>query len=111
MAGLANFGNRIDGTPKGNGFFGILPMQDGSNTVATEMSMTFDYGNGDILVPLINPLLNEKELQHLLKGGEPTKEIINKADQFGFQRLQTGRSPFADELDMQAQGLARYRGK
>lgn len=104
-----NFGNRLDGTPKGTGFFGMLPMQDGSNNVATEMSTSFDYGNGDTLVPLINPLLNQDELNHLLQGKEPTKEIQGKAGQWGLQRLQQGRSPFLDDTDQQ-QGLAGFRG-
>lgn len=93
------FGLRQDLTPKGEGYFGILPMQDGSGNVATEMSMTYDYGNGDVLVPLMNPSLTKTEINHLLKGYEPTKQMIDKTYQFGLQRLQEGRSPFADNKD------------
>ena len=109
MAGLANYGNRLDGTPKGNGFFGALPMQDGSNSVATELSMSFDYGKGDTLVPLLNPYLSDTERLYLLQGKEPTKEIIDKTGNWGFDRLQQGRSPFVDEIDQQ--GLTGYKGK
>lgn len=109
MAGLEDFGKRLDGTPKGTGWLGVLPMQDGSNRVATEMSTSFDYGNGDTLVPLLNPLLSQDEVQHLLKGGEPTENILNKAGQFGFERLRQGKSPFITDEDRK--GLAGYRGK
>ena len=110
MAGLANYGNRVDGTPKGNGFFGALPLQDGSDRVATELSMSFDYGKGDVLVPLLNPYLSETERLYLLQGKEPTEEILDKTGKWGFDRLQQGRSPFVDEIDQQ-QGLTGYRGK
>ena len=110
MAGLTDYGNRLDGTPKGNGFFGALPMQDGSNSVATELSMSFDYGKGDVLVPLLNPYLSDAERLYLLQGKEATKEILDKTSKWGFDRLQQGRSPFVDEIDQQ-QGLAGYKGK
>ena len=51
---MPDYGNRLDGTPKGSGWFGELPMQDGSNNLATELSMSSDYGNGEVLVPLIH---------------------------------------------------------
>ena len=101
MPGLMKYGNRVDGTPKGDGFFGALPMQDGSNRVATELSMSFDYGNGDVLVPLFNPLLTHAEQLHLLQGKPPTEDIINKAGQWGAKRLQQGRSPFAEETEIE----------
>ena len=100
MAGLADYGNRLDGTPKGDGFFGALPMQDGSNRVVTEISMSFDYGNGDVLVPLFNPLLTKAEQLHLLQGKPPTEDMVNKAGQWGAERLRQGRSPFAEEKEI-----------
>lgn len=104
MAGLVNFGKREDGTEKGTGWFGILPMQDGSNAIATELSASFNYGNGNVLVPLLNPKLSEREVQHLLKGREPTKEIWDKARAFGFERIQQLRSPFIGPVE-QPSGL------
>ena len=109
---MANYGNRVDGTPKGTGWFGELPMQDGSNTIATELSTSFDYGNGDVLVPLLNPYLSNAEKLYLLQGNEPTPEIIEKTGQWGFDRLQQNKSPFIEENENPIQeGLINYRGR
>jgi hypothetical protein len=98
--GLADYGKRTDGTLKQNGFFGPLPMQDGTSRVATEMSVSFDYGNGDVLVPLINPLLTNAEKLYLLQGNKATEEIKHKAGQWGLERIRQGRSPFAEENEI-----------
>lgn len=94
MQGLVNYGKRIDGTSKGTGWFGELPMLDGKHSVMTEQAMTFDYGKGNVLVPLINPYSTRDELFRLSLGKEPTKEMINKAERWGFERISRGQSPF-----------------
>ena len=102
---------RLDGTDKGNGWYGPLPMLDGSNTIATELSASFDYGQGDVLVPLINPMLTPAEHLSLLQGKEPTKEIRDKAAQWGFERLQQNKSPFIMEGEQQKvpdEGLVNF---
>ena len=93
----STFGNRPDGTPKSKeGWLGVLPMQDGSGRVATEMSATFNIDGEDILFPLLNPTLSKEEINYLLKGNKPTKEIFDKAYQFGVDRMKQGLSPFTD---------------
>ena len=108
---MSDYGKRTDGTDKGTGWFGKLPMQDGSNTEATELSTSFNYGNGDVLVPLLNPKLTEAEKLHLLQGKPPTESILKKAGDFGYERLQQGKSPFIQEDEMRTgNGLVNYRG-
>ncbi len=88
-------------------------MLDGSNTIATELSTSFDYGQGEVLVPLINPLLSLSERLSLLQGKEPTKEVLDKAGQWGFERIQQNKSPFIMENEKQidANGLTNYKVK
>lgn len=107
---MPDYGKRIDGTDKGLGWFGELPMQDNSKDVATELAVSFNYGNGDVLVPLLNPNLTEAEKLHLLQNKPPTEAILKKTADFGFQRIQQGRSPFIQEDEIKANnGLENYR--
>lgn len=91
------YGKRPDGTNKGSGFLGELKMRDGSNSVATEMSIGVDIDGKEMLVPMIVPTLSEQELNHLLSGGKPTPEIVGKAARHAAERVSAGKSPFADE--------------
>ncbi len=93
---IPNYGLRENGTPKGKGWLGELPMQDGSNKVATELSIGVDFDGKETLIPSIVPTLNQEELTHLLSGGEPTPEIINKAVEHARQFISIGKSPFVD---------------
>lgn len=107
---MADYGKRLDGTNKGTGWYGELPMQDGSNRVATEISLSFDYGNGDVLVPMLNPYLSNAEKLHLLQGKEPTRDIMDKTGKWGYDRIQQGRNPFI-EPDETPIGLENYTGR
>ena len=110
-SGNPSYGNRPDGSAKGEGWYGALPMLDKSGNVATELSTTFNYGKGDVLVPLINPMLTPAEHLSLLQGKEPTKEILDKAAQWGFERLQQNKSPFIMEGEQQKvpdEGLVNF---
>ena len=107
MQGLAKYGKRLDGTNKSTGWFGELPVLDGKHSVMTEQAMTFDYGKGDVLVPLINPYSTRDELFRLSLGKEPTKEMVNKARQWGLERISNRQSPFITTQE-QAIGLDRY---
>lgn len=105
--GFANdYGKRVDGSPKGSGFFGPLSMLDKSGDFATELSASFNYGFGDVLVPLINPSMTEKELIHLLEGKPPTEEMLDKAGKFGFERIIQGKTPF---ITSQEQYKTKYK--
>ena len=89
------FGNRVDGTPKGMGFFGALKRPDGD--ISTELSIGVDLGKGEMEIPLLVPGLTKKEINHLLEGGEPTDAIVGKAVIHARQRLANGLSPFASD--------------
>ena len=110
-SGNPSYSKRPDGSAKGEGWFGALPMLDSSGNVATELSVSFDYGKGDVLVPLINPMLTPAEHLSLLQGKEPTKEILDKAGRWGFERLQQNKSPFIMEGEQQKvpdEGLVNF---
>lgn len=110
MKGLSKYGKRLDGTDKGTGWFGELPMLNGNNSVMTELSSTFNYGGKDVLVPLINPYTTREELFGLALGNPPSKELLDKTANWGFERLSNGQSPFITKQE-QAQGLDKfYRG-
>ena len=107
---MDEYGERIDGTPKGRGWFGPQPyreayrydddpFEDEHPSVATELS--FDYGTDDkmrpsILAPLLAPTLDPQELHHMLNGGEPTDAIWDKATRHSDWRVAQGKSPFAE---------------
>jgi len=92
--GRKNYGMRIDNTPKGPGFMGELARPGGG--FSTELSMGVNIGGKEILIPAIVPTLTEDELDYLLKGGKPTKEIIDKAVNHAVGRMNKGLSPFKD---------------
>ena len=99
----ANFGNRVDGTPKGNGFFGPLPMMDGSGKVATELSLGVNFDGKETLIPALVPTLDWHEVGFLRTGGDlresgsiPTS-IRQKAIAHAKQRLAAGKSPFIED--------------
>ena len=93
------YGNRQDGTQKGEGFFGPLRSTDGSDM--TEFSIGVEFDGKEMQIPTFVPTLSKKELDHLLSGGGVTDEIANKAVKHAQQRLQQGKSPYA-------QGNERY---
>lgn len=88
--GQQGYGQRIDGTEKGYGYFGELPMRGGG--VATELS----YGPSNDLAPLIVPTLSVEELYQLLQGMEPSADIFRKADEYKRLRRFQGSNPFAE---------------
>lgn len=94
IAQQGNYGLRNDGTKKGNGFFGELPMQDGSGKVATELSIGVNLDGQEIEIPSLVPSLSEDEKQYLLKGGKPTKVIVDKAVKSARERMKQGENPF-----------------
>ena len=91
------YGLRPDGTPKGAGYFGELKRPDGD--ISTELSIGIDFGKGEMEIPMLVPNLNKAEIDHLLKGGEPTPSIIDKAVAHARMRIDNGMSPFAGPED------------
>lgn len=93
------YGNRADGTQKGNGFLGPQTMRDGSNDVATEMSIGVTIDGEETEIPTLIPTLTHDELAFLLNGGDPRerKAIVDKAIKHAEGRKAEGLSPFATE--------------
>lgn len=94
-----NFGNRADGTPKGDGFFGVLNRPDGG--VSTELSIGVDIDGKETEIPTLVPSLTPEERTWLLSNDikNPTQlppSIMQKALASATQRLKAGKSPFAD---------------
>lgn len=93
---------RNDGTNKGNGFFGVLKMKDGSNKDATEISIGVEIDGKETEIPTLVPTLSEEEKDWLLKGGNPldkseiAESITIKAIAHAEQRIKEGKSPFND---------------
>lgn len=92
----SDFGNRADGTKKGNGFLGVLQRPDGG--VSTEISVGVNLDGKETEVPLLVPTLNKKEVDTLLSlppGQKPPPEIVQKAVDHAKERIALGKSPFA----------------
>lgn len=79
---FAPYGYRTDGSPKGSGFMGPIPMPGGG--VATEQSFDFEVDGKNILAPLIVP------------GYGVAKDPEEWAVQHALRRIDRGESPFAD---------------
>lgn len=89
-----NWGTRVDGTQKGNGWLGPIPRKDG--TVMTEVSEESD----GILYPLLVPTLTQKEIDILksldFKKDKIPDSIREKAIKHAHERIKQGKSPFVD---------------
>jgi len=91
------YGQRLDGTPKGTGFLGAIPMDDGSDM--TEMSIGVDMDGQETQIPSIVPTLDADEIRHLAGGGQVTTSIVDKAFAHAQSRMKSGKSPFADNAE------------
>jgi|GEM_PF-1004763 len=91
------YGKRNDGTEKGSGFLGELKMQDGSDSVATEISIGVEIDGQETEIPTLVPTLTKSEIDHLIKGGDPTDAIVDKAVAHARERIGDGKSPFAND--------------
>jgi hypothetical protein len=90
---MADYGERVDKTKKGSGFFGPLKTPDGQ--VMTELSFGFNMGNKEYLAPLLTPNLSRAEIDHLVSGGKPSEAIYDKAISHAMERLRAGKDMFA----------------
>lgn len=88
------YGNRADGTPKGNGFLGPLQTKDGR--VSTEISIGVQIDGKEVEIPTLVPGLTKKEIDSLLAGERPSDAIVDKAVEHAKKRMAAGKSPFAD---------------
>jgi len=97
----SKFGLRLDGTPKGLGFFGELKRPDGSISTELSIGVSFDDGK-EIQLPLIVPALTRSEIQSLLTGAKPSKSMVNRAVQFYKERIADGKPAFAQPGEQQS---------
>jgi hypothetical protein len=72
-----DYGTRLDGTPKGPGYFGELQRPDGD--ISTELSIGIPGDKDDPFIPLLVPTLTREEIDRVLAGGKATPEMIQKA--------------------------------
>lgn len=94
---MSDYGNRADGTKKGRGYFGELKRPDGD--ISTELSVGVEFDDGEHEIPLLVPTLSRGEINHLLKGGEPTRELVGKAVAHARSRMAAGKGAFATDDD------------
>lgn len=87
------YGKRADGSNKGNGFMGMLRRPDGNRS--SEISIGVEIDGKETEIPSLVPTLTKKEIDHMLNGGAPTKEIVRKAVEHARKRMDNGESPFA----------------
>lgn len=106
QSGLAPYGMRhleegqtiSEGTAKGKGYFGEIPMNQGG--AMTEVSSAYEQDGNLVSHPLLVPTLNKQEIDLLRMGIEPTPEIYKKAQDYAQQRIGAGQSPFASPQEL-----------
>jgi len=86
------------GTLKGKGYFGEIPVNQGG--AMTEFSSAFEQDGKMVSHPLLVPTLNKQEIDLLKMGIEPTPEIYKKAQDYAQQRISAGQSPFATPQEL-----------
>ncbi len=92
-------GLRIDGTQKGEGFFGPLKLPNGG--IATEFSIGVSFDGKETQIPSLVPTLTEQELNLMLNDIIPNQKeipssIIQKAVDHAKLRISEGKSPFKE---------------
>jgi len=94
--GNAPYGYRVDGTPKGEGWLGLIPMNDGRQM--SELSVGVEFDGKETLIPAIVPGLSDEQIDYLKAGGDPreNREIMQMAQDHAMQRMRAGKGPFAD---------------
>jgi hypothetical protein len=97
--GIAPYGLRYSGdTPKGKGYFGLLPQFEGG--FSTEISGESTIDGKNVEYPLMVPSLTKEQLDYLLSGQEPSDDIYKNAEEYARQRISQGLSPFAGNNEL-----------
>ena len=100
-ANTDNWGLRADGTPKGQGFLGLLKRPD-DGRVSSEISVGVPINGQETQIPTMVPTLNQAELDYLMNhpvgpNAPPLpRSIIHKAVAHARSRIAAGLSPFAN---------------
>lgn len=99
-----NWPLRQDGTPKGNGWLGVLPMKNGQ--VASEATIGVSFDGKETLIPSLVPTLSPGEINYILNQEKLSPEmwkspvgqsIVGKAVEHAKKRIAEGKSPFIGE--------------
>jgi hypothetical protein len=97
---MSGYGKRHNSNEvKGTGFYGPLQRLDDPKSVSTEISIGVDFGKGEMEIPLLVPGMSREEINHLLSGGKPTRELVDKAVAHAQSRMGAGLPIFAGEGD------------
>lgn len=92
-----SFGNRPDGTPKGNGWLGVKKNSKGD--YVTEYSVGVDINGVQMDIPTLVPGLTEEEISKVLKATEtqdfPPQSVVEKAVAHAEKMISEGKSVFA----------------
>ncbi len=91
------YGKRLDGSDKGRGYFGEISRPDGG--FSTELSIGIDFGEGEMDIPLLTPNQSTRDIDALIAGEEPTREMIDRAVNHARSRIANKQSPFAGDQD------------
>lgn len=94
----STFGLREDGTPKGMGFFGMLPSKDPrfpKGSFSSELSYDSDVNGKKLFYPILVPTMTREEIDHILSGADPTDAMHDKAIDHALGRIKNNLSPFA----------------
>jgi hypothetical protein len=91
---IKSFGKRNDGTNKGTGYLGVLTRPDGK--VSTELSIGVNIDGKETEIPSLVPTLTKQEVDYMLSGQKPTKQIVQKAVDYAKERKKKGLSPYAN---------------
>lgn len=95
-SGAGDYGNRVDGTKKGQGWLGAIPMQDGSGRVMTEQTYEMDVDGERVAFPAIHPGSTKEEIDVMAKGGRLPHESVRRALDHALERKKRGLSPYKD---------------
>jgi hypothetical protein len=90
----APYGYRLDGTPKGSGWYG--PLTSKSGDTVTEMSIGLPGDKNEPFTPLITPNQSFSDMNGLLMQDRVTEDMRRKAMEWYLLRRSQGLSPFKD---------------
>lgn len=92
---------------KGLGYLGTLKRPGGG--VSTEISIGVNIDGKETEIPSLVPTLTKQEINYLLGGGKPTKDIVSKAVAHARTRMASGKSPFAQQGEQGSQPIKRAK--
>jgi len=95
MEVVSGYGNRPDGTAKGEGWLGPIKTTDGR--VMTELTIGVNIDGKETDIPTLVPTLTKDEIALLASGKPATDAIVQKAINHAVSRISKGLSPYAQQ--------------